>query len=193
MDSHQQFMDKVKNIKPLVIPDKDAIPMEFDEKAEFVDDKTVFKKVIDAFVIDHMLGKPESKMKFLNLIACGYNDVIDRYRAKHNLNDKQLLFIYKGGNILRIHKKRAMQYLPAKTQLLVNEKYDPDFQKSDDDFTIYIDPNHPNFDNIINDVNSLSFSILEIIRDELAAHRKEYFDFYNYDDAKKKGSFAGSR
>ena len=69
--------------------------------------------------------------------------------------------------------------------MMINEKYDPDFQKSDDDFTIYIDPACPDFDHIIDDVKSLSFSVLEIIRDELAANRKEYFDFYNYDNAKK--------
>lgn len=194
MDPH--YMDKVRNIsvdyiKPLVIPDDDAILIEHDENAEFVDDKTVFKKIIDAFVIDHMLGKPESKMRFLNLIADTYNDIFARYKAKHRLSDTDLIFIYKGGNILRIHKKRAMEYLPAKIQLLVNEKFDPDFQKSDDDFTIYIDPNRADFDRIINDIKSLSFSALEIIRDELALHRREYFDFYSYIDFEKNKALLG--
>lgn len=181
---------QIPNILTLINTKVKPITIEKKTSGTIVDVNDEFKGFMNKFVINNLLQNEESKMRFLNLIARVFNSMIDEYNKKFMLSgNKSVIFLYKGGNLLRIFYKRFLSNYSADSVVdvseLINEVFSPDFGKSDDDFTILINPKLASFRKIYSDMNYLSYTCLEIIRSELQTNRKYYFDYFNLTDNMK--------
>lgn len=143
---------------------------------ELVDEKIEFKKIIDGFIIYELLQSEESKFKFLNLVFMVFNNLTSMYNKLNNLvGDDMVKFVYKGGNLMRILKKKYLSGPVFDSILQLNSgAFIDSFSKSDDDFTIKINPSLPNFDKIQADMQYLTYKGLLIVRRLLTY---DQFDF----------------
>ena len=147
------------------------------QNIEFVDEKIEFKKIIDIFIIFELLQSEKAKYNFLEKIFTVYNYLIESYNQTHNLTgDNAVKFIYKGGNLMRIIKKKYFSNPKLEQIIRLNEQFTTAFSKSDDDFTIKINPELPDFETIYQDMEYISYKGLVIIRQILEISQ---FDFAN--------------
>lgn len=176
--------DSIPDIKTKMNLNMD--PILFDRTStggKVVDVNEDFKGFMNKFVINNLLQDVNLKMKFLNLVSQTFNTIIDNYNKKNNLsNENAVIFLYKGGNLLRIFYKKFLSNFKNNSTINVNQIVDDifagEFGKSDDDYTILINPNLQNFDKIHSDMVYLSYVCLEIIRDQLQVDREYYFDYF---------------
>lgn len=187
----------VPDIKSLVNFKTTPIVTETPADRNAYDPKDDFKGFMNKFVINKMLYTPESKMRFLRLIAYTFNNIINEYNRKNNLHGTQaVVFLYKGGNLLRIFYKRFLDNYKIDTSVnvdeIINEVFAPEFSKSDDDFTILINPGLETFDKVHSDMTYLSYVALGIIRDELESKPGYYFDYFQLDDSAKRATLVES-
>jgi len=115
---------------------------------ENMDKKRELNGVITDFVVNEFSKSQEQNLKFLKLVYGTFNNAMKAYRKNKNLNDKQLFFVYKGGNILRIIAYEVFENLCGKSAQTLKKYYADSFKKSDADFSIYIDPKLSNFSEI---------------------------------------------
>lgn len=160
-----------------------------DSKVE--DEKAEFKKIIDNLVIYEFLQSEESKYNFLKLICSHFCKGVDDYNLKKNLSEEdKVRFVYKGGNLMRILKKRYFSdekfAFMEKTGWFGNADFYDAFSKSDDDFTIKINPDDKDFDLKHEDMEYYTYVSLKNIRDIICKDSKTYFDFYKNDENVKK-------
>lgn len=187
--------DAVPNIKTLI--NLKAKPILFDRttSGKVVDINDDFKGFMNKFVINHMLKNEKSKLRFLGLISDTFGPVISSYNMKNRLKgNNAVVLLYKGGNLLRIFYKRFLSNFAVEANIniaaIVDDVFAADFGKSDDDFTILINPELPMFDKIHADMNYLSFACLEIIRKKLQSDPDYYFDYFKLDTNEKKSVLA---
>ena len=118
-------------------------------------------------------------IRFLKLIFLSFEKFITEYRAIHQIDSKDLFFVYKGGCLLRIsylqYKSNLNSVIPNIDNLF--EDYDQAFKVSDADFVISINPNIDNYKKISEDMNMYTFKLLTEIRDIILKEPEEYFDF----------------
>ena len=147
---------------------------------EYIDHDREIKDICTKFVVDEMFKTDESIFNFMNLILTHVVNGIYEYKNKHSLHKNSILFLYKGGNVLRIIQKEFDEELPAIAAKVLEKFYSNDFKRSDADFSIYIDPKLNNFNDIVNDITKLCYLWLDIIRNDMMNNPSFYFDFYKY-------------
>jgi hypothetical protein len=120
-----------------------------------------------------------------------FNFVLNEYRKEYNLREKydlkeeQILFLPKGGLILKILVEKNIKHnLPNNIQGIYEEKYKQYFKKSDMDFSIFIDDTLPDekYQQIYNELIDISYYTLFYIREEIEENQHEYFEFARYND-----------
>jgi hypothetical protein len=147
---------------------------------QYKDDKRGFKGTVTNFNINNLLGSPQSKSRFLNLIFTVIDTSLKIYKKVNKLDKNDIIFYYKGGNILRIIANHISKYTDDYFELYFR-KY---FKKSDDDFSIFIN-DHRNFNTILNDVNNIIHQCLYLIRKEINLKKTYYFDYFNLSNQEK--------
>lgn len=155
----------------------DSVPIEEPDKE--------LKGVLTDFVTNEFFKTPEQLKNFIKLVYGVYNTALSEYRAKLGLGDKSLFFVYKGGNILRIIALESMYSLPKNVSNKIIEYYKDAFKRSDADFSIYIDPRLPNFDQINSDMPNLSYLLLNYIRNIFLKNLTKYFEYFKVNDVEK--------
>ena len=96
---------------------------------------------------------------FMYIVDKIHKIVLDLYKEKKNLNKLDILFVYKGGNLLKNIKDMFFTKLPGDASETINKKYTPFFAKSDLDYSIYINPKLNDYDIIFNDICNLAYKI----------------------------------
>ncbi|CAH6421032.1 Hypothetical protein KVN_LOCUS108 [uncultured virus] len=166
----------------------DIIPIKKTKKTEVVDDpEKEFKNIFTEIVTSKFLETNDIIVNFLKKVYTTFEKAINFYNILNNYKNDEIFFVYKGGNVLRIIAKESMNELPGRVYEVLNEHFGKSFQKSDADFSIYIKPDLPNFDQIIQEIKILSYLVLNFIRDQFLNNLPNYFDFfkYNYEEQKK--------
>jgi len=153
--------------------------LSFPKSDTIVDPKQSFKKVVDDFVINEIFSDQNNKINFLKLISDEFGNMINGYILENNLEKNSILFIYKGGNVLRIHFNNQMKLYPQKFSECMKKIFDDNFKKSDDDFTIYINYKIPNYQKVFDDIVYLSYKVLQKIKNELNDNKVKYFSLYS--------------
>ena len=86
-----------------------------------------------------------------------------------------------------------MNQLPLNISKIIIDQYSKSFKKSDNDFGIYINPNVPNGEQILNDIVKLNYEVLQKIRFYLSnnpyiidifKHNKQYVEYLLLDKIK---------
>lgn len=178
---------RIKDLVSLVIDSKFKIALlEKEPRAikkvirnqEVVEETKEFKNIFTEFIINELVKTPEQTSNFLKLVYSTFDSALKLYIASYKLPADSIIFLYKGGNILRFIFQEITKELPFSVSEKIEEFYRDAFKKSDMDFSIYIDPRLPNYDKIYEDVCNLTFLLENQIRNEFIANLSFYFEFF---------------
>ncbi len=162
-------------------PTQAALSVFETQKQDFVDENREVKEVLTDIVVKEFFQTPESLYNFLETTYTTINDVLDAYRKKHGLNDRSIFFLFKGGNVLKmLANAEILNRLPASSRSILESKFGQYFNRSDADFSVFIDPNllgKLDYDVAIEAVVEIVANSLNTIRDQFNAAPKKYFSF----------------
>ena len=140
-----------------------------------------FKDIMTEFVVNEFYPLDKDNAHFIQTIVNCFETMIKKYIEITNLQENDIIFLYKGGNVLRVLALESMREQPGETAEKLINNYYKYFKKSDADFTIYINPKYEEtFDVIKSDISILSFIILNYIRAMLLSG--DYFLYLRYND-----------
>lgn len=185
--------ENIQTFVNLIINKKFSTKMLFSDRSilmakseELIEPTKEFKNVITDFVTNECLKTPEQQKKFAKLVHTYFSTALKLYEQQKGLSANSIIFLFKGGNILRFVAYEAMHELPGNVSDQIVNYYKDSFKKSDADFTIYINPKLNNFDEIFDDINNLTFLLENEIRNEFLSNMSEYFEFYKLNNIEKK-------
>jgi len=140
--------------------------------------KKIYNDVITDLVTNEILKTKTQNLKFLKLIFDTFNEAIKIYNQQNGYSDKDILFVFKGGNVLRFITTNIIDELPGIVSNEIKKNYDKHFTKSDADFSIIINPDLPTFEKIREDLKFISYHLLDYIRNTIMENIDEYFYTY---------------
>jgi hypothetical protein len=177
-----QIIDKYDNIK-----------LYFDSNNVMVVSETeVYKSISTKFINDYFYSTPKTSYNFYKLINTTFTKSLEIYCKNKKIDTKSIIFIFKGGNILRIIVEQLLEnnfnnYELSELIKLKNNNY----KRSDSDFQIYIRDlidtkfidtdikiTKDDMDNIHNDISNLSYLLLNRIRNIILLDISKYIYFF---------------
>jgi hypothetical protein len=147
---------------------------------EVVDFTREYKDISTDIVVKHFLSTDKSMYNFLKLVYGTYHNSLEEYKRLRNLHKWDVFFVYKGGNVLRIISNDFLKEMPRVASKKIQKYYEQFFKRSDADFSIYIRPDLPKYDEIYNELVALSYLLQVKIRSEFMANLTKFFDFFKY-------------
>lgn len=148
------------------------------------------KAVATDFVVAEYFSTISSLYKFLSTIHDFYDLTLKHYREIRGLEDNQCLFLFKGGNILRIVAHEFLKTMPEQANFEISRYYEPFFKRSDNDFSILLDPDLEDYDAIFAEITTIAYILQDELRSLFAKDLVEYFDFARYTDTYKQRIYA---
>lgn len=149
------------------------------QKEGFVDESRDIKAVFTDLVVNEFFRTPESLYNFFETTYTTIDKELDAYRKKHDLSNRSIFFIFKGGNVLKmLANAEILNRLPAEARSLLESKFGQYFKRSDADFSVFIDPNllgKLDYDVAIEDIVEIVANALNTVRDQFTANPKNYF------------------
>lgn len=186
----------INTLNPFKIIDEDTlnnITLYIDTYKDVIeDDKEVYKSIVTKFVNNNFYSTPKTSYHFYKLINTTVNNALNEYCKHKNINNKSIIFIFKGGNILRIIVEQILENNFNNYQMEeINKLKNTNFKRSDSDFQIYIKNligtkflnsdviiTKEIMDDIYNDICNLSYLILNRIRNIILLDISKYIYFY---------------
>lgn len=167
---------------------KDYSYSKIDNKTEdtYVDLNREFKGLATDVVIGSYVKTKENLFRFMKLVVDMMEKSLDIYAEKRGVPRTDLIFAYKGGNVMRILANEFLVELPGMASREINSYYQNYFKRSDADFTIYINPKLDNFELVFEEITFLSYWIQFIIRNEFMSKSSFYFEYDKYNEETKK-------
>ena len=162
---------------------------EIESKDFYVDTAANLKGIATDFVVKEFFKTDSSLFNFMEIIYTTYSEIINYYRSvrfvnvsgdARLLNEDELFFIHKGGNVLRIVSTEFLLELPASVSRELSTFYSPFFKRSDADFSIYISPYIEDYDKVYEEVGIISFLTLDYLRNIFIENPENYFDYFKY-------------
>ena len=139
--------------------------------------KEPYKAQTTKFINEEFLPDSEHVFRFLTLIQTEIENELKPLRSKYNLEENDLVFIYKGGNVLKAIYESIKPQIPQ-DKLEKYEQYEEYFSKSDLDFGIYIIPCVSDFQTLYNEVQIAVYNALTQIRSKIIARKSHYFPIF---------------
>lgn len=150
----------------------------YKKQEDFEDPDRALKGILTNFVNEYFLRYDENVMNLLGLIFNVFKTALRDYKEMKGLDDLDIVFLYKGGNVLRIINNNVYRILPLEVTKIIDENYSKYLKQSDNDFGILINPKLENFQKIFNDMSILSYDLLTLIRSEYEKSPETYFYFF---------------
>ena len=142
-------------------------------------DKTKIEHEITDFCTNIYIGKSSQNL-FVYVIKT-FNLLIDTYCAQKNIPRNKILFLPKGGLILKLTIEKIINdVLTVNLNNMYRKQYEQYYQKSDMDFVIMIDINLTEYDKIWNEIINLTYYGLYLIRENINDNLYLYFDYHKY-------------
>jgi hypothetical protein len=145
---------------------------------EYTDEKREIKNILTDFINSDFLTYNENIFNLLKLIFEVFENGLNQYKRIKKLNNNDIIFVFKGGNVLRIINLNIKKNMTESIQNLIYEGYDEFLKRSDNDFSIYINPHLLNYTLIYEEIGILSFYLLDLIRSIYSNKLSEYFNLY---------------
>lgn len=215
MNNHEKHIEEIVNIvlygyfrienyKDSIKKNGKESVLIYDVGSEYKDERREFKNAITDIVVKEFLKDPIYSIKFIKLIYDTIYECIQFYLLHKSsyvrgLNKNDIIFLYKGGNVLRTVAREFIKENVGINADLLETVFGGYFQRSDADFTIYINPrfanmsctglrNMPNlFDEITDDMQLIAYLAQNYIRNIVIQNKSEWFNYYQLsDDSKKK-------
>jgi hypothetical protein len=148
------------------------------EDTQYEDLKRSVKGELTDFINEYFLTYNTNQIKLIKTIYNYINPVLKSY------NIPNLKLIFKGGNVMNIISNNIIKFFTNDSDKIINKFFKPFLKKSDNDFTILLNPNTPNYEMIYYDISKSVFYALNKIRNQIEENPKQYFEIYNYDEKK---------
>ena len=142
--------------------------------------------ILTHFVVYEMMKNTKSLTDVLLLTNVVFVKALNEYRIKNAIGRNKLIFISKGGIITSTILRNFSLQLPEAVKRIYSLHYKELFSRSDLDFTISINKDLDNYEQIYKDLSELSYYLLDIIRTHIRQNIYDYFDYYKYNDEYKK-------
>lgn len=155
----------------MVVPSKEE---------EYTDLNRELKGICTDIVVQEFFKSDDTLYQFLNLVYTEFEGAIREYKKIHDLEQNDIFFTFKGGNILRLVYKELILELPNNAAKNIMEFYKKYFKRSDADFSVYINPHLENYDKIFNDWCNISYYLQDKIRNTITENTTTYFDYFKY-------------
>ncbi len=153
-----------------------------DRVAEFIDLNRELKGLCTDIIVNDFFKSEDCLYNFLLLVYTTYENAIKNYRKNNNLKESDIFFTFKGGNILRIVYKELLLELPNLVASDLSSFYKKYFKRSDADFSIYINPNLKNYDEIYNKWCVIAYYLQVNIRNIISNNLTDFFDYFKYNE-----------
>lgn len=189
--SPQEITDMLAK-KQLPILNRDGYKLinQASKSEQFVDNERELKDLCTDIVVKQFLSSDSSLFNFMKLVYETFYLAIEQYKKLYGLDKWSIIFIYKGGNVLRIISNDFFRELPKMSSRRIQKYYEPFFKRSDADFSIYINPGLPNYDVVYNELTTLSYMLQVKIRQEINSNFNKYFDFTKFTQEYQSGILA---
>ncbi len=160
----------------------------FQKQTDYTDDNRDFKDIMTKFVVDEFYKSDEENANFIQLITDIFDNMIEQYCLNKQIDNNDVLFLYKGGNVLRVLALEAMNSQPGELKDNLMKAYEQFFKKSDADFTIYINPNmdENKFRKTFDDLSVMTFISLCYIRAIFFQNLADHFSYARLNNTIKK-------
>ena len=114
------------------------------------------------FITTEYLANDLTIAQFVRLVTDTFQKILNKYIILKNLPEDSIIFVYKGGNILRIISREFMRSIPHKCAELIVNTYYQYFKRSDADFSIYIDPSieEKKYDEITKEITKITYKTI---------------------------------
>lgn len=136
--------------------------------------KKDLENIATDFIVEQMTMDMDVYEYFIKITNDMYNAAISKYKEWKELLDDDILFLYKGGGVLRINYLRQKEKFSVLLGKTATDAYfkqlDKYFKISDADFTLLVNPDIHDYDSIFADVNMLSYHVLKIIREYMVSN-----------------------
>jgi hypothetical protein len=154
------------------------------------DSSRPLKSVATDFVVEEYFSTTNSLYQFLSTVHDVYETALAYYREQRGLGENECLFLFKGGNILRIVAHEFLKTMPEYAHFQISRYYEPFFKRSDNDFSILLDPNIDDYDAIFDEVTTMAYHLQDLLRTIFMNDLNKYFDFSRYKDQYKQQIYA---
>ena len=175
-NNHENF--KKKYFSP--IENSSVVSIESEE--QYRDDIRELKDFCTDMV-NYQIFSHTGAFSFMYIVDKIHKIVLDLYKEKKNLNKLDILFVYKGGNLLKNIKDMFFTKLPGDASETINKKYTEFFAKSDLDYSIYINPKLDDYDIIFNDICNLAYKIQMALKQVFMSNPYIYFHWFKFNDS----------
>lgn len=184
----RSIMANEDNVRKIKVP-AETIPVTgvttIPHSDEYNDENRPLKDIMTDFVTDVILNNEHSLFNFLYIITSLFQDTLAIYKRIKGLQENDIFFILKGGNVLRFVAKNFLFDISGGTADILLDYYKKFFKRSDADFSIIINPNLENYDVIFNDITLLCYVVLKIIQSIFEKDKIRFFEWYKYNDQVK--------
>ena len=147
---------------------------------DYVDIIRPLKNIATDLVVDEFFQTKDTLYNFLQYVYTIFYDTLIIYREKRELEECDVLFLYKGGSILRIISREFLLELPESSMREISKFYSPYFKRSDADFSIYVNPELRNYEDVYHELGVLSYLVQNKIRYWFCNNTMKYFNFFRY-------------
>ena len=178
--------EKGERVIPLPTENVPELHSSIEQTTEYKDDNRGLKDTFTDFVNDVILNNENSLFNFLYIVTELFQDAISIYKIKKGLKENDIFFILKGGNVLRFVAKNFLFDISGGTADILLNFYSKFFKRSDADFSIIINPELKDYDNIFNDMSLLAYNLLKHIQSIFKISKTRFFEWYKYDDMEKR-------
>lgn len=142
---------------------------------EYKDENKEIKNKLTEFVDDYFLTYNKNQLRLMKIIYDTLNPIMRKYNTK---------LVFKGGNVMRLINNNVKKYLPPNNEKIIMNVFEPFLKQSDDDFTVYFNPNINNYEYNFKKLSYEIFIALDRIKKKILDDLPYYFDIFNLDDEK---------
>ncbi len=153
---------------------------EFDIDADYEDPMKSIKNTLTDFVDEEFLNKNLYIIRLLALVYQQMNPLLDKYGLK---------LIFKGGNVMRLVNKNIQEYLAPDIKQLIENTFGDYLKQSDNDFTIFVNPNINNYELLLTQITYEVFHKLDKVKKRIMDNLPHYFDIFNDNKSVVRGKF----
>ena len=174
-NKHNNFRNKYFS------PNSSARIESIEDNEQYKDDMRELKDFCTDMV-NFQIFSHTGSFSFMYIVDKIHKMVLDTYKEKKKLKKYDIIFIYKGGNLLKNIKDMFFTKLPGDASDTINKKYTSYFSKSDLDYSIYINPKLQDYDIIFKDVCNLAYKIQLALIDIFMSNPYIFFHWFKFND-----------
>jgi hypothetical protein len=179
-DNKQGYNNEQDSVEYPIYNKYDHVILHIKDDIEYVDKSKELKDICTDIVTNLFFTDDLTLFNFLLMVCEKYDIMIKNFTRVYDLAPDDIIFIYKGGNILRIISNEFKDKLPQLAADILKVHYNKYFARSDCDFAIYINPKIKHFESIFRKISIESYCVQIDIRNNILKHKYRKLDIFKY-------------